>query len=70
MGYEGREKKPTFVNHVTSICHTDDQNIVQLFHTVNLGQQLIDDRVMNAGIAWGWATTLTDGIDFVEDDNM
>ena len=36
------------VDHVLSIRHSDDQNVVQLFHAVHLGQQLIHHSVVDA----------------------
>ena len=49
---------------------TDDQDVVQLLHAVNLRQKLVDHRVMHACAAGARASLLADGVQLVEDDDM
>lgn len=49
---------------------TYDQDVVELLHAVDLGQQLVDHGVVDAGAARHAATLLTDGVDLVEDDDV
>lgn len=49
---------------------TDDQNVVELLHAVNLGQQLIHHRVVHARAAGARASLLADGVQLVEDDDV
>lgn len=49
---------------------TYDQDVVQLFHAVNLGQQLVDHGVVDARAAGAGASLLADGVQLVEDDDM
>ena len=49
---------------------TDDQDVVELLHAVDLGQQLVDHRVVDARAARHAAALLADGVDLVEDDDV
>ena len=49
---------------------TDDQDVVELLHAVDLGQQLVDHRVVDPCAARHAAALLADGVDLVEDDDV
>lgn len=49
---------------------TDDQDVVELLHSVDLGQQLVDHGVVDAGAARHAAALLADGIDLVQYDDV
>lgn len=49
---------------------TDDQDVVELLHTVDLREQLIDHRVMHARAAGARASLLADGVQLVKDDDV
>lgn len=49
---------------------TYDQDVVQLLHTINLGQKLVDHGVMNACAACACASLLADGIQLIKDDDV
>ncbi|KAK6302017.1 hypothetical protein J4Q44_G00280700 [Coregonus suidteri] len=48
----------------------EGKHIVELLHSVYLGQQLVDHCVMNARAACHAATLLTDGVNLVKDDDV
>ncbi len=64
----GPEK--SLVNHVPPVGHSDNQDVVQLVYTVHLGQQLVDDRVVDAGGAGDAAPLLANGVNLVKDDDV
>lgn len=49
---------------------TYDQDVVELLHTVNLREQLVDHSVVHARAAGTGASLLADGIQLIKDDNM
>lgn len=58
---------------LVSLCvyvFTYDQDIVELLHSIYLGQQLVDDSVVDSGAACHAATLLTDGINLIEYDDV
>ena len=54
----------------THLLRTYDQDVVELLHAVYLGQQLVDDGVMDARAARHAATLLADGVDLVKDNDV
>ena len=53
------------------VGHADDQDIVELVHSVYLGQELVDHSVVHAAAVAGLrAPRLADGVDLVEDDDV
>ncbi len=46
------------------------QNIVKLIDSVNLGQQLVDDGIVDSRVSGDGASSLTDGVNLVEDDDV
>ena len=62
--------KESLVDHVPPIGHANDEDIIQLFHAVNFGQQLIDDSVADAGAPTSSSASLANGVDFIEDDDV
>jgi len=49
---------------------TYDQDVVELLHSVYLGQQLVDHRVVDARAACHAATLLADCINLIKYDDM
>lgn len=49
---------------------TDDQDIVELLHAVNLRKQLVDHGVVHARAAGARASLLADGVQLIKDDDM
>lgn len=49
---------------------TDDQDVVQLLHPVNLGQELVDHGVVHPRAAGARSSLLADGVQLVEDDDV
>lgn len=49
---------------------TDDQDVVELLHAVNLGQKLVDHSVMHSRATCAGASLLADGIQLIENDNV
>lgn len=49
---------------------TYNQDVVELLDAVNLGQELVDDGVVDAGAARHAASLFANGIDFIKDDDM
>lgn len=46
------------------------KNIIQLIHTVDLGEQLIDDSVVDARVSSDGTAGLANGVYFVKDDDV
>lgn len=49
---------------------TYNQDVVELLHTIDLGQQLVDDGVMDTGAACHAASLLANGINLIENDDV
>lgn len=49
---------------------TDNQDVIKLFHAINLREELVDHRVVHAGAAGARSSLLTDGIQLVKDNDM
>lgn len=49
---------------------TDDQDVVELLHAVNLRKQLVDYGVVHARAAGARASLLADGVQLIKDDDM
>ena len=49
---------------------TNDEDVVQLVDTIDLGQKLVDDRVMDSRTAGHGASRLTDRIYLIKDDDV
>lgn len=49
---------------------TDDQDVVELFHAVNLRKQLVDHGVVHARAAGACSSLLADGVQLIKDDDM
>lgn len=58
------------VNHIEAISHTDHENVVELLHTVHLGEELVDNGIANARPVILGATLLANRIDFIKDDDV
>lgn len=54
-----------------SVCvSTYDQDVVELLHAVDLGQQLVDHGVVDSRAARHAATLFADRVDLIEDDDV
>lgn len=49
---------------------TDNQDVIKLFHAINLGEELVDHRVVHACAAGARSSLLTDGIQLIKDNDM
>lgn len=49
---------------------TNNQDVVQLLNTIDLGQQLVDNGVVNSCATSHASSLLADGIDFIKDDDV
>lgn len=49
---------------------TNNQDVIKLFHAINLGEELVDHRVVHAGAAGARSSLLTDGIQLIKDNDM
>ena len=58
------------VDHVFAVRHPDDQDVVEGIDAVDLGEQLVDHRVVDAGAVLVRAALLADAVDLVEDDDV
>lgn len=58
------------VYHVASVSHADDENVVELLDTVDLGQQLVDHSVVNPRVTSCRPSGFADGVYLVEDDDV
>ncbi|EGV91252.1 hypothetical protein I79_026103 [Cricetulus griseus] len=59
------------MGHTILYCRrTNNQDVVQLLNAINLGQQLVDNGVVNSGAASHAPSLLADGIDFIKDDDV
>mmetsp|Transcript_11995 Transcript_11995/g.34660 ORF Transcript_11995/g.34660 Transcript_11995/m.34660 type:complete len:323 (+) Transcript_11995:1105-2073(+) len=70
MDLQAARTQQGIVDHVLPIRHSDQQDVVQGIHTVDLGKQLIDDGVGHARSIADAATLLADGIHLVHDDDV
>mmetsp|Transcript_22607 Transcript_22607/g.55847 ORF Transcript_22607/g.55847 Transcript_22607/m.55847 type:complete len:334 (+) Transcript_22607:966-1967(+) len=58
------------VNHVLPVGHADDKDIVERVDAVNLGEELVDDRVAHARAVTRRAACLAHRVDLVKDDDV
>lgn len=49
---------------------TDNQDIIKLFHSVNLWEELVDHCVVHSCAAGTRSSLLTDGIQLIKDNDM
>jgi len=52
------------------VGHSNQQDVVQSIHTINLGQQLVDNGVMSASTVPDTAALPANGIYFIKDDDV
>ena len=55
---------------LSPVSHTNQENVVQGIHAINLGQQLIHNSIMHAAAAGDAAALLADSINLIEDDDV
>ena len=71
MYLETTRTHQSIINHVLSIGHTDEQDVVQLVHTIKLREELIHNAVADTRASTSAAASLlTDCIQLVEDDDV
>jgi len=49
---------------------TDDEDVVERVHTIDLGEQLVNHAVVDTRAVASAATRLHDGVHFIENDNV
>lgn len=49
---------------------TDNQDVVELFHAVNLREELVDHSVVHSRAAGARSSLLTDGIQLIKDNDV
>ena len=59
------------IHHVPPVGHPDNEDVVELVHSVNLAEKLVDHSVVDPrAVAPGRATSFADGVDFIKDDDV
>lgn len=46
MHFQSAWSKNGLINQILPVGHADDYNIIQSLHTIQIGQQLIDDIIL------------------------
>ena len=67
---ETTRAKQRLVDHVHAVGHADQEDVVEGVDTVNLQEELVDDRVLHASAVRERTTRLLDGVNLVEDTDM
>jgi hypothetical protein len=64
--------RPTCRNshEAAPVGHADEEDVVERVHAVNLGEELVDNGVMDAAAAGDAAALLADGVYLIEYDDM
>ena len=70
MHLEAARAQHRVVDHVFAIRHANHEDVVERVHAVDLGEQLVDHRVADAGVRPLHAALLADRVDLVEDDDV
>ena len=71
MHFETTRTHQGIIDHVLSVGHTNEQDIVQLVYTIELRKELIHHAVANACASTSAAASLlADCIQFIEDDDV
>ena len=70
MDFETAGTKKSIINHIETVGHTNEQDIVELINTVHFGEKLVDNTISNTSSSRSRATLFTNGIQFVENDDM
>lgn len=61
----------SFINQILSVCHSNNENIIQRLHTINVCQQLIYNLITNLRPCISrHSSLLAYGINFIKHDNM
>src|SRR5271170_2769984 len=69
MNLQAAWSKKGVIDHVLSISHANEQNVVELVHAIKLRKQLIDNTVANTSPTTSTTTSLlANSVQFVEDD--
>ena len=58
------------INELLAVRHTNDQNVVERLHTVQLGQQLVHHCVADSGAVAARPALLANGVDLVKNDDV
>ena len=70
MDFETAGTEKSVINHIETIGHTNEKDIVELINTVHFGEKLVDDTISDTSPSRGGATLFTNGIQFIENDDM
>jgi len=57
-------------NKVDGMKCTNDKDVVELVDSIDLGEQLVDNCVMDSRTASDGASRLTDGVYLIKDDDV
>jgi len=68
--FETAGSEEGFINHVETVCHADDKDVVELVDAVHFGEELVYDCVAHTGAAACSTTLFGDRIEFVEYNNV
>jgi hypothetical protein len=60
----------SLINHVKTVGHADDEDVVELVDTIHLGEELVDNRVPDTGPVVLGTTLLTNRIKLIKDDDV
>mmetsp|Transcript_23016 Transcript_23016/g.66982 ORF Transcript_23016/g.66982 Transcript_23016/m.66982 type:complete len:282 (+) Transcript_23016:1071-1916(+) len=58
------------VDHVFAVCHANDQDVVQRLHAVDLGQQLVHNRIVDTSIVARCTAGLANGVELVKNNDV
>ena len=68
MEFKATWSKYRFINHIDTICHANNENVVKTVDTINFGEQLVNCGFMHVGPSIACAASLpTDGVNLIED---
>jgi len=70
MNFQTTGTQKSFIDHVHSVGHTNEEDIVQLVNTIQFREQLVDDAVANTGATTAGTSLFAHSVKFVEDDNV
>jgi hypothetical protein len=71
VNLQSTRSEQSIIDHVHAIGHSDQEDVVELIHTVQFRQQLVDHAISNASSAASAATSLlADRVQLVEDNDV
>lgn len=67
---QSTRSQQSFVDHVPSIRHSNNENVIQLLDAINFGQKLIDHGIVHSGISSDTASGFANGINFIKNNDV